>query len=292
MTDLLRGLWTLVLFPILLLASVAALIAYSHQSWLLMACITSALFFSVLRLVGASRAQRHVDRYREAIAATWNGEVVSVGPGWGRSMALSGVGLLVATAGVLLQRLGLLGWEAWVMLTLGLGLAALAVGVAARAPEKLLSISRDGLWDAKYGLLPWPQVEGIDLRDVVVRGHRMSWLEVRVQSHQRTALLMADRRRIIGGIARLNQGGAVIQYQLGLLDLHPAQALAAARGWWLYAKQGHLAEPVQPKEEVKAALNALDRARRRMRLATQLAVASFVMTPVALVADLAIGWNR
>jgi hypothetical protein len=282
--QLLGSLWTFALLPLSLAAAVCLMIAFDHRSWFTFAALAGALLFSFLRLAGASRARHNYKQYEAAAAAIWNGETISVGIGSARTLVMVGaVGVLIAMAWMFRS---MWGGVAVALMVLGSLALAWSLYLAFAAPRRVLRLSREGIWDLKFGLVRWTDLDSVDLREIRVRSTTISCLEACVRPAARAALLASRSRRVLGGFAYLDKAGAKLEYNLGLLDIHPLRARAAAVGWWTLAHHGYIPEPVAPHDDAREAALAFEGNHRFMRTTTRLTLLCYALLPLAFLADI------
>lgn len=288
----LSSLWTFCLFPISLFGAIGFAIAFANRSWLLASSLAVALFCSVARLVGASRAHHHKERQQDSQAAIWQGEAIRVGAG--SKQVFIGLGAFVSAAAVAVAFIAakpsnLLAWGG-LLVTVALGVMFMLR--ASRGPATLLKIDRHGVWDAKFGTVSWDHVADVRLIEVVVRSASFHWLELALTEDGRRAALVRKSEPVTGLPVSRMEGDNLLRYQLQILAVHPRYAHATARALWQLHTQGSRPDTEAARTEAAQAGAALATMKSNMRRFTQVAVAAYLLTPVAMVADFVVRWPK
>lgn len=275
--------WTYLLIPLSLLSAFLFIGAIAVKAWLSATTLGVALLLSVLRVIGAISAGGHEREHETAAASLWDGEEYSVGLGAGPVIGLFvlfTVGAVVTLPLALYGDVRGKGWPIFGACVLG------ALGVAwriRRFPGKLLQVTRQGIWDAQFGWVTWPQVEEVSVVEVWEGESSSTWLQVRLVSDDVPAATARFPMRGDAISRRLTD--RVLQYRLSGLALLPEHALSAARGWLEVSRTGQGPVATGDAAKVAASASAASVARARMRRATIGIAIAYALFPLAFIAD-------
>lgn len=282
--------WTYLLIPLSLLCGFLFAVAIGVKAWLSATTLGIALLLSVLRVMGAISAGGHEREHETAAAAMWSGEEYGVGLD-----AAGGIGLLMLfmVGAVVMLPVAIyfdVHGNAWTPFAVCVLCALALASRIRRFPAKLLQVTRQGIWDAQFGWVTWPQVEEVSVLDVHEGENSSTWLQVRLVSADVPAATARFAMRGDAISRRLTD--RVLQYRLSGLALLPEHALAAARGWLDVSRTGQGPVATGDAAKVAASASAAAVARAWMRRATIGIAIAYALFPLAFVADLVLKGPR